>query len=29
MNISGIAKGTYFVKIKGEKSIETRKLVIE
>lgn len=28
MNISGIAKGTYFVKIKGEKSIETRKLVI-
>lgn len=29
MNISGIAKGTYFVKVKGEKSIETRKLVIE
>ncbi len=29
MNISGIAKGAYFVKIKGEKSIETRKLVIE
>ncbi|MBA4260355.1 MAG: hypothetical protein C0446_14425 [Chitinophaga sp.] len=29
MNISGIAKGTYFVKIKGEDATETRKLVIE
>jgi len=29
MNISGIAKGTYFVKINGESATETRKLVIE
>lgn len=29
MNISGIAKGTYFVKISGESATETRKLVIE
>ncbi|MBI3520758.1 MAG: T9SS type A sorting domain-containing protein [Bacteroidetes bacterium] len=29
VNISGIAKGTYFVKINGEQATETRKLVIE
>lgn len=29
MNISGIAKGTYFVQINGEDATETRKLVIE
>jgi len=29
MNISGIARGTYLVRIKGEQTTETRKLVIE